>query len=96
MPWQTGSLFSAWGEAAVMDASMEIQGLKEFREIVESLPAEAPEAITRLLEELNVDLDGAEDYFHRLFMSLPGWSAFVQSGLTHRMTCLLWFGYSRK
>lgn len=78
MPWQTGSLFSAWGEAAVMDASMEIQGLKEFREIVESLPAEAPEAITRLLEELNVDLDGAEDYFHRLFMSLPGWSAFVQ------------------
>jgi uncharacterized protein len=78
MPWQTGSLFSAWGEAAVMDASMEIQGLKEFREIVESLPAEAHEAITTLLSELNVALEGAEDYFHRLFMSLPGWSAFVQ------------------
>ena len=78
MPWQMGSLFSAWGEAAVMDASMEIQGLKEFREIVESLPAEAHEAITTLLSELNVALEGAEDYFHRLFMSLPGWSAFVQ------------------
>jgi uncharacterized protein len=78
MPWHAGSLFSAWGEAAVMDLSMEIQGLGEFREMVESLPAEAPDAIACILNELNLAQEGAEDYLHRLFMSLPGWSAFVQ------------------
>ena len=45
---------------------------------MQSLPADADEAIGVLLDELNVPVHAAADYLHRLLLGLAGWSAHLQ------------------
>lgn len=78
MPWRDLPLFAAWREAAAVDANPELLGLTGFRSLVRDLPADADEAIGRLLDELNVPVHTAADYLHRLLLGLAGWSAHLQ------------------
>ncbi len=78
MPWQELPLYAAWREAARIDASPEIIGFQGFRKLVMSLPEGASSAICAILDELGLPVAQLEDYLHRLLMTLPGWSSYVQ------------------
>lgn len=78
MPWKKLPLFSAWRQAAKVDATPEILGLTGFRKTVSALPDSAAETLPLLLEKLGIPEAHATDYLHRLLMTLPGWSSYVQ------------------
>ena len=78
MPWRKLPLYAAWQQAASRDATPELLGLTGFRASVAALPHTAAAAIPALLEKLQLSEHGAEDYLHRLLMTLPGWSSYVQ------------------
>lgn len=78
MPWQKLPLYAAWRRAATIDASPEIIGFDGFRKLIKSLPEGATSAICQILDELEVPVAQLEDYLHRLLMTLPGWSSYVQ------------------
>lgn len=78
MPWRDLPLFAAWREAASVDANPELLGLSGFRHLVQGLPADPDEAISVLLDELDVPMHAAADYLHRLLLGLAGWSAHLQ------------------
>lgn len=78
MPWKKLPLFTAWKQAAVIDATPEMLGFNGFRKLAAGLPDNAAEAILAQLDILNIPTASAEDYLHRLLMTLPGWSSYVQ------------------
>ncbi len=78
MPWKRLPLYAAWRSAARIDATPELQGFKGFRKYVEALPDTSAEALAILLESLKLNSDQVENYLHRLLMTLPGWSSYVQ------------------
>jgi uncharacterized protein YbcC (UPF0753/DUF2309 family) len=78
MPWRKLPLFAAWKQATAIDATPEMLGFKGFRKFLDVLPDSATEAIPALLYMLGIDSVSAEDYLHRLLMTLPGWSSYVQ------------------
>lgn len=84
MPWRKLPLYAAWRQAALIDATPEIQGLKGFRARVAALPEDAVEAVQQLLGAISPPPAMAEHYLHRLLMSLPGWSSYVQYRVRER------------
>ncbi len=78
MPWRKLPLFAAWRQAALIDANPELIGFKGFRKHVASLPESTAEAVSLMLETLGLSATQAENYLHRLLMTLPGWSSYVQ------------------
>ena len=78
LPWRHLPLFAAWKQASLHDVSPEIQGINGFRQTIGNLPETSTEAITVAMQKLGIAEADAGDYLHRLFMSLPGWSAYVQ------------------
>jgi hypothetical protein len=78
MPWKKLPLYAAWREAALIDLTPELAGLKNFRRLVGGLAENSAEAIAMMLEELGLPTEQGEDYLHRLLMTLPGWSSYVQ------------------
>lgn len=77
-PWGDQPLFTAWRETASLDAKPEVQGLRNFRKFVRTLPETAEEAITHCLAELKVTEADAPDFLHRQLMSIRGWAGYVQ------------------
>lgn len=86
MPWRKLPLYSAWREAAMIDLTPELAGLKNFRRLAAGLPESANEAMGMVLDELGLPAEQAEDYMHRLLMTLPGWSSYVQHHVRDRAT----------
>jgi uncharacterized protein len=78
MPWKKLPLFAAWRQAALIDATPELMGFTGFRKNVSSLPESTTEAVSTMLEMLGIQPEHAENYLHRLLMTLPGWSSYVQ------------------
>jgi len=78
MPWKKQPLFPAWRKAALIDATPELLGFKSFRKLVASLPESTTEAVSLMLDTLGISATHAENYLHRLMMTLPGWSSYVQ------------------
>jgi uncharacterized protein YbcC (UPF0753/DUF2309 family) len=78
MPWKKQALFPAWRQAALIDATPELLGFKGFRKHVASLPESTTEAVSLMLDTLGISAAHAENYLHRLLMTLPGWSSYVQ------------------
>lgn len=78
MPWKKLPLFAAWRQAALIDATPELIGFKGFHQHVASLPDNNATAIGMLLDLLGLPAAQVEDYMHRLLMTLPGWSSYVQ------------------
>jgi len=78
MPWKKQSLFAAWRQAALVDATPELIGFKGFRKVVTGLPESTADAVSMMLDLLGVPAAKVEDYLHRLLMTLPGWSSYVQ------------------
>ncbi|MEQ8410753.1 MAG: DUF2309 domain-containing protein [Erythrobacter sp.] len=66
--------FAAWREWAIHDLTPEIAGLEGFCAHVAEAPDTAERAILFASEALGITDAAAETAFHRLFMSLGGWS----------------------
>jgi uncharacterized protein YbcC (UPF0753/DUF2309 family) len=66
--------FAAWRAWAMHDLSPEIAGLKGFCAHVAAAPDTAERAILFAAEALGISDAAAETAFHRLFMSMGGWS----------------------
>jgi uncharacterized protein len=77
-PWSSQGLYTAWREAASIDASLDLLGLKGFRAFVAALPSSADIALPRMLNNLGLSPAIAEDYLHSLLLSIFGWSSHVQ------------------
>ncbi len=86
MPWKKLPLFAAWKQASAIDATPEMLGFKGFRKLIAELPESATEAIPVLLDILGIIPASAEDYLHRLLMTLPGWSSYVQHHVREKAT----------
>ncbi len=78
MPWAAQSLFTAWRESALIDASLEVMGWKGVRQWVVGLPSGPEAALEYLLEKLKMKPKQADAYLHRLLLSIVGWSGHVQ------------------
>ena len=78
MPWKKLPLFAAWRQAALIDATPELLGFQGFRKHIARLPEDSGEAVSQMLEQLGIPPAQAENYLHRLLMTLPGWSSYVQ------------------
>jgi uncharacterized protein YbcC (UPF0753/DUF2309 family) len=66
--------FAAWRAWAMHDLTPEIAGLKGFCAHVAAAPDTAERAILFAAEALGITDAAAETAFHRLFMSMGGWS----------------------
>jgi hypothetical protein len=66
--------FTAWRAWALHDLTPEIAGLKGFCAHVAAAPDTAERAILFAAEALGITDDAAETAFHRLYVSMGGWS----------------------
>lgn len=74
MPWRSSAPFVSWRSFASLDRTPEIAGLPSFRSTVDSLPDCPVAAICAAVAILGVPRDRLEPYFHRLLLSIAGWS----------------------
>ncbi|MEO8316497.1 MAG: putative inorganic carbon transporter subunit DabA, partial [Pseudomonadota bacterium] len=81
-PWSPPSRhlgpYAAWREEALIDRTPEVMGLAKFRQIIRSLPASAEATISEGVARLRLDETGLTAYFHRLLMSVAGWSGYAR------------------
>lgn len=75
---QACDAFTAWRIFSTHDLTPEIFGLEGFAATVTSKPEMASDALVKLVGNLGVTKDALETYFHRLLMSLGGWSQFAR------------------
>ncbi len=72
--------YASWREAARVDRSLEIAGLRGWRRWVAGLPAEPEAAITLLLDRLAVPAGEREAYLYRLLGGIFGFACYVRRG----------------
>ena len=78
MPWRDRDLFTAWKQAACLDANPELMGLKAFRRFVAALPEDPLEVVAVAVEKLGVSPDELTDYLYRQLLTVSGWSSYVK------------------
>ncbi|MBS0536388.1 MAG: DUF2309 domain-containing protein [Proteobacteria bacterium] len=66
--------YAAWRAYATHDLTPEIAGLSGFSSFVADAPEYASEVICKAVETLGISDGACELYFHRLLMTLGGWS----------------------
>ena len=71
------SLFQKWRFESSIDRTAEIVGLKQFKQIVKSLPNNPLEAIRFALEKLEIPTEALNTYLFRLLSKHNGWAAHV-------------------
>jgi hypothetical protein len=71
-------LYSSWREAAQVDWSLQIAGLKGWRKWARSLPEEPTTAIATMLGRLEIEPAEREDYLYRLLGGVFGWASFLR------------------
>ncbi len=78
-PAPKGGVFTSWRRFAIRDLTPGIAGLPGFSAHVEATPNDARMALTLACETLGLSPEAAPLYFHRLLMTLGGWSQFIRS-----------------
>lgn len=71
-------LYASWLEAARVDRSLEIAGLRGWRAWIRRLPERPGAAIAALLDRLDVPDDEREPYLYRLLGGLYGWASYLR------------------
>ncbi|MFU0507936.1 YbcC family protein [Pseudaminobacter sp. NGMCC 1.201702] len=71
---QQGAAYAAWRIIAAHDLTPEIVGLAGFAQSVADAPTNAEDAITECVARLGLSEEALESYFHRLLITLGGWS----------------------
>ena len=70
--------YDAWRWVATQDLTPEIQGLRGFARHVADAPDTADREIARAVARLGLESAALESTFHRLLMTLGGWSQFAR------------------
>ncbi len=78
---QGRSAYAAWRAFASRDLTPEIAGLGSFTSEVAALPETAEAALARSVEALGLSGEALDTYFHRLLMTLGGWSQLARQRL---------------
>ncbi|MCB1498811.1 MAG: DUF2309 domain-containing protein [Bauldia sp.] len=73
-PCRDLSPYEAWRREAMIDRSPEVMGLAGFRRHVSALPATADDLLVLGVSRLGLPKNALEPYFHRLLMTVGGWS----------------------
>jgi len=77
--WQQSSgLYAAWRAAAPVDHSLEIAGLRGWRDWARELPDTPDAAIAAALARLAVPVEQQEAYLYRALGSLYGWASYLR------------------
>ena len=71
-------VYRSWRTVATRDLTPEIVGLAGFASHVASAPERAEEVLVRAVERLGLEHEALETYFHRLLMTLGGWSQYAR------------------
>jgi hypothetical protein len=71
-------LYASWREAAQVDWSLQIAGLKGWRKWARNLPEEPVSAIATMLGRLDVEPAQREEYLYRLLGGVFGWASFLR------------------
>lgn len=72
------SLFATWREAAEVDRTPAIAGLKGWNGWVSRLPADPKEALRAVLSRANITPDDRQAYLERLLGTLYGWASYFR------------------
>ncbi|MEF8833948.1 MAG: DUF2309 domain-containing protein [Halofilum sp. (in: g-proteobacteria)] len=70
--------YDAWRWVATQDLTPEIQGVRGFARHVADAPDTADRAIARAVARLGLESAALESAFHRLLMTLGGWSQYAR------------------
>ena len=70
--------YAAWRAVATHDLTPEIIGLRGFAAFVAAAPENATDAIMRATTRLGLSTAALQTYFHRLLITLGGWSQFAR------------------
>lgn len=73
-------LYASWREAAQVDRSLEIAGLRGWRAWVQALPEDPEVAIAAMLEQLAIPIAERRAYLYRLLGGVFGWASFLRRG----------------
>ncbi|APE43065.1 hypothetical protein BOO69_06275 [Sulfitobacter alexandrii] len=70
--------WASWQAQASRDLTPAIAGFAGFAQEVQALPTDARTAFAEACETLDLPAEAAPLYFHRLLMTLPGWSQYAR------------------
>ncbi len=83
---RSASLFASWKEEAEVDRTPEVMGLRGFRAVVRSLPADPVAAAAAALAELGIPQEARELYLLAVLHQVGGWAAHTaRIGFEHRL-----------
>ena len=75
---QSAGLYAAWRAAAPIDRSLEIAGLRGWRDWARELPDTPEAAISAALARLAVPVEQQEAYLYRALGGLYGWASYLR------------------
>ncbi len=79
--WRSASreqeLFAAWRAEALTDRSLDLMGLKGFRQHLRALPAQPEAAALACLQRLALPAPALDLYLHSLLLRVGGWAAYA-------------------
>ena len=77
MPDRTLGFYAAWRRAARHDHSLNLEGLRGWREEIAALPEHPEDAVIALLTRLGVEEEHWGSYAGRVLTGLPGWAGMM-------------------
>ena len=78
LPVKGQSLYASWVEAARVDRTLEVAGLRGWRKWAAELPEQTDQAISAMLARLEVLPEHREAYLYRLLGGVYGWASFLR------------------
>lgn len=70
-------LYKAWRSETLIDLSPKVWGIKDFHKTLGQLPENAEDALTNIIEKLDIPETNQEVYFHSLLLRMVGWSSYI-------------------
>jgi uncharacterized protein YbcC (UPF0753/DUF2309 family) len=78
MPQREAGPWAAWRETMRHDRNAEAMGIRGFRALVASLPADPVAAIDHIVTAIGIPAAAMTDYLHRALFDIGGWAAYVR------------------
>ncbi len=78
MPWRGLPPYQAWRAYVRHDRNPGAMGIKNFREVIASLPESAAGTIAFIVQELQIPDHAVEDYLHRALFDIQGWASYAR------------------
>jgi len=77
MPDRGLGFYTAWRRLAQADRTLDVEGVKGWREALDALPERPEDAVLGCLEALGVQRADWGEYVRRLLLALPGWAGLI-------------------